>query len=679
MSIKLKNILLLKDYWSGNPRHRRDVWLLVFGLLVVLRLFLSGDRDILALNSPYDEYWFVHSAAKLVWGGNYSQLAFAHLPIYSMWLAALSILGIPARLGIDLAWLAATAYASFALFRLTGARWVGVLFWLFCAFNPLFFVLFDRALAETLLCVLVVLLLGSGLEVWATRYEPGCWRARVATWVFMIGFALAFHVRKEGVLLLVPLLVLGAYSWVGRKAWWRRQIGAALAGRLIVLPLVAVVGLGCVLAGANYLRWGLAIRYELAAPGYVQAMSALNRIDVGRGPLHVTVTAKAREAAYAHSPTFRELQSFFEGEQGRQLAAHTAQFSGHHGEIGNGWFYWALRDAGAVAGWHTSAREADKKYAAVAAELEEAFRVGRLKSHPALFSSFLDPDFDKWVGRIPSSSWAALGLVLESRPGSVQAAGENATPKQFAEFVEVAGRRNPLPSVGVRGWIVVPVGSSLGLTQAGKEPGNWSVAQGPARPDVPGGLPFSLTYSGVDLPDQLVVRTTDGKAGSVAISDLREGGMTKTAGDLGATLGVDELSTGARASRLERWLSYANKRPVRLDWLGELGRLYGWLNVVLVAMVFLALIRLVIGRQSGSPLMAVLLVVGAALVARASLFGVLDASSWNGVQARYMAPLIPAFALAGSIAVWVVLGRAQGDAEGMPSEKLTKHSQGENR
>lgn len=624
------------------------------GFMVVLRLFLTGDRDILALNSPYDEYWFVHNAARMVWGGEYSQLAFAHLPVYSIWLAVLNVLGVPARLGIDLAWLAATGYAGFAVCRLTGRQWVGVLFWVFCAFHPLFFVLFDRALSETLLCILLALLVGSGLEIWATREAPAGRRGRLASWIFVIAFALAFHVRKEGVLLLAPLFVLAMYSWGGRKVWWRRQLAQTLAGRFLVLPLAAALMMGCTLAGMNFLRWGIAARYELAAPGYERAMSALNRIDVGRGPLHVTVTSRARHLAYEYSPTFRELQGFFEGEQGKSLAAHTAQFTGQQGEIGNGWFYWALRDAGAVAGWHKSATHADQKYAAIADELEGAFRSGQLKSYSSLFSSFLDPDFGKWVGRIPSSTFSTLGLVLEARPATVQAMAENATPKQFAEFVETVGRRNPLPSVGMRGWVIVPEGASLGLSLAGKEPGNWSVVRGPARPDVPGGLPFSLASSGIELPDQMLVRMPDGKTGAVAISDLREGSMGKTVGEVTATFGVDELSTGARATRVERWLSYLAGKPVKLDWVSGLGRIYGGLNLVLAVLIVMSLVRVLVSRQSRSPWMALLLLGGATICVRAFLFGVLDASSWNGVQARYMAPLVPVFACLGVVSVWMV-------------------------
>jgi len=154
----------------------------------------------------------------------------------------------------------------------------------------------------------------------------------------------------------------------------------------------------------------------------------------------------------------------------------------------------------------------------------------------------------------------------------------------------------------------------------------------------------------------MVVRTPDGNMGHVSIGDLREGVMIKTVGDMSATLGIDELSTGVHVSRVERWLSYLSKSHVRLNWLGGLGYSYKWLNIVLAVLVFLALIRLLIGKQADSPLMAVFLVVVGAIVVRALLFGLLDASSWNGAQARYMAPMIPAFAWIGFVGMWVVVG-----------------------
>ena len=43
-----------------------------------------------------------------------------------------------------------------------------------------------------------------------------------------------------------------------------------------------------------------------------------------------------------------------------------------------------------------------------------------------------------------------------------------------------------------------------------------------------------------------------------------------------------------------------------------------------------------------------------AAVTRATLFGLLDASSWNGVQARYLLPAVPAFAAAAVVGLAIL-------------------------
>lgn len=619
--------------------------------LVLLRLAISADRDIVALNSPYDEFWFIHSAARLVWGGNYNQLAFAHLPIYSIWLAGLNLIGVPARLGIDLAWLASTAYAAFALARLSEKRWAGIAFWMFCAFHPVFIVLFDRALSETLLAVLVALLLGSGVEIWNTRDAGRTRRGLWATVLFTLAFALALHIRKESVLFLLPLGVLGMLSIWNRRAWWPTWGLETLGTRLVGAPLLAGIALAIVLMGLNYLRWEMAVRYELAAPGYVRAIAALNRIDAGPGPLHVTVTRKSRALAYQHSRTFRELQGFFEGESGRSLAAHTARYTGHPGEIGNGWFYWALRDAGAVAGWHRTAPEADRKYAQIANELEAAFQSGALRAYPAWIPSFVDPDLAKWVGRVPASTLTILGLLLQSDPNTVRPAEENASSRQMAEFIEIAARRNPLPSVSIRGWIVLPPGSSVGLAPAGSEPRDWVVLAPPLRADVPGAYSFSVGLTSAEAGLALVAKARDGTTSALPLSRLREGEMAKTEGAVPATLGIDELVHGKRPGQAEQALSSWAGRPVVLDGLPALAHVYQWLGIVMALTTLAAWMVWAVRRRVSLPVLAVSGLIALSLLSRAALLGVLDASSWSGAQVRYMAALMPAFAFMALLAL----------------------------
>lgn len=632
-------------------------WIGLALALGVLRLALTADRDVVALNSPYDEFWFIHSAARWVWGGNYNHFAFAHLPIYSIWLAGLDLLGVPARLGIDLAWLASTAYAAFALARLTGKRWAGAVFWLFCAFHPVLIVLFDRALAETLLAVLVTMMLGAGVEVWNTRATPRSRRGALATGVFMLAFALAVHIRKECILFVLPVLLLGAWSVWRHRHWWSSADGWALGMRLVAAPLLAAAAVAVVLMGLNYLRWGMAVRYELAAPGYVRAIAALNRIDAGPGPLHVTVTRKSRELAYRYSPTFRELEGFFEGESGRSLAAHTARYTGQAGEIGNGWFYWALRDAGAVAGWHRDARAADRKYAAIADELEAAFDSGALRAYPEWMPSFVDPDLGKWIGRVPRSTLTILGLVLESDPASVQPADENATAGQMAEFIEIAGRRQPLPSISMRGWIMLQPGASVGLAPATSEPEDWAVLAPPARPDVSGAYPFALNMASAPPGTQFVARAQDGRRASVPLTALRAGQISQLRGPLAATIGIDELVQGQRRSKLEQALSWWAGRPVVLEVLPALASVYHWLAIGLAVAMALVWALWAVTLQVAAPVLVVTALTALSLLARAGLLGVLDASSWSGAQMRYMAALLPAFAFMAVLALASVNAR----------------------
>jgi hypothetical protein len=630
---------------------RSKLWVGFVLAVVLLRLAMSADRDVVALNSPYDEFWFIHSAARWVWGGNYNQMAFAHLPIYSIWLAGLDLLGLPARLAIDLAWLASTAYAGFALAQLTGKRWAGALFWLFCAFHPVMLVLFDRALAETLLAVLVALIIGAGVEVWNTRAAPRSRRSIWAGAVFTVAFALAVHIRKETILLLLPVLALAAGSLLARRAWWHTNGRRSLGMRLVAWPLLATLAVGLVLTGLNYLRWGVAARYELAAPGYVRAIAALNRIDAGPGPLHITVTRKSRELAYAHSPTFRELQGFFEGEPGRFLGAHSGRFTGHPDEIGNGWFYWALRDAGATAGWHRDARTAEHKYNAMAQELESAFAEGSLPSHPRWIPSFLDPDLGKWIARVPASMLTILGLTLESDPGTVQAASENASTSQLAEFIEVAARRNPPQSVSVRGWVVLPAGTAVGLAPAGQMPAQWQTLALPERADVPGALAFSLHLPSAATDAQLIAKLADGQLASVPVAQLQAGHMAQLSGVVSAALGVDEMQGGHRRSQLAMVLSWWSGKPVEVNALMPLSVVYRWLALTLAVGMAAAWVVWLVTRRVSAPVLVVSALMAMVLLSRAGLLGVLDASSWSGAQARYMASFIVAFAFLAVLAL----------------------------
>lgn len=81
---------------------RRILWGVLL-LLIAFRFYLTGDRDILAFNAPHDEFWYIDTAFNRIWRGSYSEMTLIHLPAYAVWLMTVDLLGIPARLAIDLA------------------------------------------------------------------------------------------------------------------------------------------------------------------------------------------------------------------------------------------------------------------------------------------------------------------------------------------------------------------------------------------------------------------------------------------------------------------------------------------------------------------------------------------------------------------------------------------------
>lgn len=613
----------------------RNGWWIFIIVVAIVRLYLTGDRDVLAIDSPHDEYWYIHSALYRVFFVSYSQMALIHLPVYSAWLAFLDLLGIPARLAIDVLWVLAIGYLAVAMNRLARMWWITLLLFTYLAFHPYVIYIFDRALAETFLTVVSAAVLGASIELWTCRDELPTPRNRFALVVYVIGFALAFHTRKEGIVLAVPLLIVAFWSLFDRQLWWRGTGKPALALTFLIAPLLSTVALGTLIAGVNFLKWGVFARHELAAPGYQRAISALNSIDAGATPRQITVTKEMLTLAFRESLTFRELKPAMDGAIGQQWRNISRPYVTNPGEIGNGWFYWALRDVASQTGWHADARLAESKYALAADELDQAFSAGRLKKRTML-SSFLDPDMGKWMPVVPTSIYNVTKLLVRPLFGNLEGPTENASQTQFDNYARVTGRRHALPRVGVNGWIVAPEGSLIGL---GSQNVTWSwqrLGKIP-RPDVSGAFGFVINSQGVAPPTQLHLQLPDGRKASIAFPELKVGLTATLSGDTTALIGIDVIESNAHSQRTERWLSM-------------LEEVYFWVSYLFCLSALCAVGVASIRRQWNVKLATLLLMV-VAIAARIALFGILDASSWSGTQSRYVMPAIPFFGCMGAVAI----------------------------
>lgn len=620
-------------------------WLIVILIVTILRIYITADRDILALNSPHDEYWYIKTAFNKIWGGSYDQMAFIHLPVYSIWLGFLKFLGVSTRIGIDVGWLMASTYLAFAIFNLTRAFWLSFFLYVFLAFHPYTITIFDRTLAETLLAVICTAVIGAGIELWNTRHEVLTFRRIIALITYVIGFAVAFFTRKEGVVLVVPILGLVILSAFDRQRWWKNG-RKKLAIPLLIAPFFSIFLLGFVLAGGNYLKWGVMAAYELAAPGYQRTIAALNRIDVGRTPKHFTVTQEVLSSAYKASPTLSELQQFMANGVGQMWVSISSQNTGVNNEIGNGWFFWALRDVAAQAGWHKDAVFAESKYASVADELERAIDAGQLKTKGITISSFLDPDFGKWLPDLPRSIINVSQLVLGPKIQDLKLPIASASPIQLSRYITITGNRVESSGIGqitgVNGWIKMPVGSSVGLSAGNTVVVSTSLS-GQQRPDVLGAYPFSLLTDGDQVPTELQVTAPDGQKGSVKLNMLNpQQAISISVGAVKIDLGIDSLKYSG-TYRADKWLP-------------SLCFIYQYIGYIFCVVTLLIITLFILGQRllRFTPVVVIFLGATLAIATRIMLFGIIDASSFSAIQARYMLPIIPVFLSGGILGVYLL-------------------------
>jgi hypothetical protein len=605
-------------------------WILI-GLLSIYRLYLTGDRDIIQSNSPHDEFWYIKNAINNIFGGEYSQMSFIHLPIYSMWLKISSILGVSARFSIDFLWVLACIYLVYAFIKLIKIHIIGLFLFLYLSFHPYTFQIFDRALAENLLTVISALVIASAIELWINRDNKGSFRWNLAIIIYVTGSAFGYHTRSEGILYVIPLIALTILSIFRKDEWWVGVQKKKVAFPLLIYPFLSIATLSVVISTAHFIKTGVYARYDLEHPGYVHALSAINKISAGETEKHVTASRNVLSIGYNESVTLAELKPYFDNESGKMWRQITEQSAGIKGEIANGWFYWALRDAAFQAGWYKDAKYADIKFENISNELKNSFKSGKINYKSFAISSFLDPDYGKWIPDLPRSIINVVNLVLY--PGSfyIEKVENNATKDQADIYTEITGKRREPPKIWLSGWTVLPEGTLIEL-DAGTSNSKAVEILTKKRPDVAGAYAINLEVPKGDIKTAVLkYYTPDKRYGELMFSELKLGEVVGFKGNINAPIGVDSLNYGNKKKRLD------NLNGV-LDYIYKY---IGYLSILIFTLVLITSLT----NFNFNACYVLFIICSLAVFARIFLISIIDASSYNAIQSRYLLPVTPEFSI----------------------------------
>jgi hypothetical protein len=350
-------------------------------LLSIVKIFITSSQKIYAIgNAIHDDRLFVNLATRLIrffWLGGYNDRTLTKGPMYPIWLAITSSLGIPLLLAQQLLYIAAGLVVIIALRRVIANNILLVLLFGLYLFNPITVGgPLNRVMREGIYSSLTVLVIACMIAILVRYKDP---MSRLIIWAVGLGLALsAFWLTREeglwilpGLFLLMAFTIFSIYQFVGLSAEFFKRCLICFLPFLILLISINSVSL------INKMVYGTYTVVEVKSDSFVSAYGALCRVNHPHPQRYIPVPKEVRESIYQVSPAFNELRPYLEGDLGKNWAVHGKHLA-PSGDLAGGWFMWALRDAAALAGHHSSGAEAEAYYSRLAKEINEACDRGLL-------------------------------------------------------------------------------------------------------------------------------------------------------------------------------------------------------------------------------------------------------------------------------------------------------------
>ena len=385
-----------------------------FVLASAIYLFIAANTPLVIMVwQVYDDELFVRLARSLSegrWLGAYDALTLAKGPGYSAFLAANYWTGLPVTLGHAGFYCVSLGALAWVVFKKSGSHRLAFVFFLLPLFYPKILEP-ARILRDSIYMsqsVLVVAVFAHCLFLATGRRQR--WSAALAG--LLLGWF--WLTRDEGVWILPGLAVLVFFAWLegrreGSSGWWRTTL-IAIAVFLATQFLFAFL---------NLLTYGKFVGVEFKESSFQGAISAMESVQPAKSVPFVAVPRATRMQLYAISPGFASLKPILDPdgskspwEAGGCLFRPTAC-----GDLGNGFFMWAVRDAAGRLGHFQSPKKAAAFFKGIEADILRACEQGKLTCKRD-WIPMLPPLTDVQLARIP----VALGeLVRELRgPGHFQ-------------------------------------------------------------------------------------------------------------------------------------------------------------------------------------------------------------------------------------------------------------------
>jgi hypothetical protein len=419
----------------GRALYSRVPLVIVYACVIVLVLsyviVLVHTPMTIYAAAPHDDGLYIALGRYLSegkWLGPFNQFTLMKGPGYPAFLALVHWLGVPISLAHAVFHCTAITFFVVVAHRFIGSLLLSLLLLALLLWHPISMTVFLLRVFRDEINYGQALILFAAL-LYALFYPSGSKQRNIFA---MLGGAVLgwFWLTREDGAWIIPamglLLAVAAF-----RASGERRIRELVRTSLIFFGVFAATQIG--FRGINRLVYGTFVGVDVKETNFERALGALASVRSGESRPFVTVTRAARERIYSVSPTLATLSGYLDTPPDIGWAKVTCDsIPPLCGEIGSGWFLWALRDAAAAAGHYQTPANASAFFGQIADEISAACAHRDLECSPQLIPFMPPVSWKQAIELLPSRLFRAYNLFIIPNP-PLQLNPSNGTQDQLDE------------------------------------------------------------------------------------------------------------------------------------------------------------------------------------------------------------------------------------------------------
>ena len=382
--------------------HSKDKQFLLFAIFfLIIKLILMKDVTIYAITTAFaDDQLMVHIAEKLLrlnWLGGYNHYTLAKGCFFPFFLAVGKFFHIDFISCVQIFYALSCYLFLRAIRPVICFQWTIYPFYLLMLFNPIMASseVIQRVYRNSITPAQVLLVFGGQLGFYL-RYQYGKKFSMKWAIVTTCGF-ISLWFSREDTIWVVPFLIVSAVviflkaiiHGFFHNVTCKKRVQYII---ILLLPFLALPACRLPITLINGVVYNSWTDNELTHGAFPKVMKALYAIDMEEPTPYTSIGREKIEKVYEISPTLASIQDSLDAVMDL-YAAQSGRIEENKkcGNVENGWFFWALRDAVQLEGYYKDGRTADRFYQAIYNEIEIAFKNGMLRQKATMPSALMPP------------------------------------------------------------------------------------------------------------------------------------------------------------------------------------------------------------------------------------------------------------------------------------------------